>query len=78
MENVERIAPGLMKQFSDQVNNVAQQRIQQILDQGGQKIEKIAPKIIPGAIEDVYQSHFGSLAISEKRNLIRSNENFGH
>ena len=53
MENVERIAPGLMKQFSDQVNNVAQQRIQQILDQGGQKIEKIAPKIIPGAIEDV-------------------------
>ena len=28
MKNVERIAPGLMKQFSSKVNNVAQQRIQ--------------------------------------------------
>ena len=37
-----------MKQFSNEVNNVAQQRIQQILDQGEQKIEKIAPKIIRG------------------------------
>ena len=41
-KNVQNIAPGLMKQFSDQINK------------GGQKIEKIAPKIIRGAIEDVY------------------------
>ena len=54
MKNVERIAPDLMKQFSNQVNQVAQQRIQQTLDQGGQKIDKIAPKIIRVAIEDVY------------------------
>ena len=43
MKNVEKIASGLMKQFSSEVNYVTQQRIQQILDQGGQKI---APKII--------------------------------
>ena len=47
-----------MKQFSDQVNNIAQQRIQQVLDQGGQKIKKIPPKIIRGAIEGVYQAPF--------------------
>ena len=47
-KNVQNVAPGLMKQFSDQVNNVAQQRIQQVLDQCGQKL--FAPKIITGAI----------------------------
>ena len=51
-------APGLMKQLTDQVHNVAEQRIRQVLDQDSEKIEKIAPKIIRGAIEDVYQTPF--------------------
>ena len=51
-----------MKQFSDQINNVEQQRIQQIVDQGGQKIEKIAPEVTRGAIQDVYQAPFRLLA----------------
>ena len=43
-----------MKRVTDQVNNVAQQRIEQIINQGGKEIERVAPKIIRGAIEDVY------------------------
>ena len=53
MKDVENLAPKLMTQFSDQVNSVAQQRIQQIIDRGGQKVEKIVPKIIRDAIEYV-------------------------
>ena len=50
MKGVKDLGPKLMKQFPDQVNSVVQQRIQQIIDQDGQKVEKIALKIIRGAI----------------------------
>ena len=76
MKNVERIAPGLMKQYSSEVNNVAQQRIQQIFDQGGQKIEKIAPKIIRAAIEDVYQTPFTFLGTFGKKKLNKLKQKF--
>ena len=76
MKNVERIAPGLMKQFSNEVNNVAQQRIQTIFDQGGQKIEKIAPNIIRGAIEDVYQTPFRLLGTFGKKKLNQLKQKF--
>ena len=73
MKNAERITPQIMKQFSDQVNQVAknsgQQRVQQIIDQGGQKVEKLAPKIIRDAIEDVYQTPFRLLGIFGKKKL---------
>ena len=45
-KNIQSTAPGLMKQLTDQVNNVAQQRIQQVLDQGGPKNKKNCTKII--------------------------------
>ena len=67
MKNVERIPPELMKQLSDQVNQVAQQRIQLIIDQGGQKVEKLAPKIIRGTIENVYQTPFRLLGTFGKK-----------
>ena len=47
-----------MKQLTDQVNNVTQQRIEQIINQSSREIERVAPKIICGAIENVYQTPF--------------------
>lgn len=50
-------APGLIKNLdSSEINNIAQQRINWVICQGGQEIERILPKILRGAIEDAYQT----------------------
>ena len=48
----------MIKKASSQINNIAQQRIQQAISQGGKEIEGVLPKILRGAIEDVYQTPF--------------------
>ena len=55
---VGKIAPGLIKNTSNEIDNVAQQRINQIISQGGKEVERVLPKILRGAIEDVYQIPF--------------------
>ena len=52
------IAPKLIQQTMNQVDQIAQQRIQKILNQGGKKVERIAPKIIKGTTEEVYKTPF--------------------
>ena len=69
MKGVENLRRKLMKQFSNEVNRISQQRIQQIIDQGGQNVEKIAPKIIRSAIEEVYQTPFRLLGSYRKPKL---------
>ena len=59
INQVRKIAPGLIKKkTSSEINNIAQQRINQIISQGGREIERVLPKILRGAIEDVYQTLF--------------------
>ena len=50
--------PGLIKNLSNEFNKITEQRVQQIINQGGQKLEEIGPKLIKGAIEDAYQTPF--------------------
>ena len=52
------IAPKLIQQTMNQVDQIAQQRIQKIVNQGGKKVERIAPKIIKGTTEEVYKTPF--------------------
>ena len=40
------------------MNNIDRQRINQIIYQAGQEAERMLPKILRGAIEDVYQTLF--------------------
>lgn len=44
---------GLIKQASNKINRLAWDRISRIINQGGQQIERIAPKVIKEATEDV-------------------------
>ena len=53
-----KIAPGAIKHASSQINNIAQQHINQAISQGGKEIERVLPKILRGAIEDIYQTPF--------------------
>ena len=52
----QKVAPGVIKNASNELNNIAKQRIDQIITQGGKELERVLPKILRGTIEDVYQT----------------------
>ena len=58
VNQVGKIAPGLIKNAISEINNISQQRINQIISQRGKEIEKVLPNISREAIEDVYQTPF--------------------
>ena len=43
------------------MNKTTEQRIHQIIIQGGKELERVVPKILRGATEDVYQTPFRML-----------------
>ena len=43
----------MIKNASLEISDIAQQRINQIISQGGKEVESILPKILRGAIEDI-------------------------
>ena len=49
-----KVAPKLINQATGEINKIAQQRIDQVIRSGGAEIERVAPKIIKSAIEEVY------------------------
>ena len=53
-----KTAPGLIKNASWEINNISQQRINQIISQGEKEIERVLPNILRGAIEEVYKTSF--------------------
>ena len=53
-----KVALGAIKGATNDINNMAKQRIDQIIPQGGNKIERVLPKILRRAIEDVYETPF--------------------
>ena len=48
----------MISQATREINKIAQQRIDQVVRSGGAEIERVAPKIIRGAIEEVYKTPF--------------------
>ena len=54
----------------------AKQRIDQIISQGGKEVEPVLPKILRGAIEDVYQTpfrllrNFGKQQLNKLKNIL--------
>ena len=53
-----KMAPKLINQAKGEINKIAQQRIDQVIRSGRAEIERVAPKIIKGAIEEVYKTPF--------------------
>ena len=49
-----KIAPGVIKAATDDIDRIAKERINQVISQGGKEIERVLPKIFRGAIKDVY------------------------
>ena len=53
-----KVAPGIIKAAANDINNIPRQRLNQIISQGSKEIERLLPKVLRGAIEDVYQTPF--------------------
>ena len=58
---LDKIAPGIIKNASGQIDEIAKKRIEQIIKQGGAEVERVAPKIIRGALEELYLTPFRML-----------------
>ena len=61
VNQVGKVAPSIINKATSDINKIAQERIDQVIKTGGAEVERIAPKIIPGAIEEVYKTPFGLL-----------------
>ena len=59
----------MINNASNEINNIAKQRIDQIITQGGKEVERVLPKILRGAVEDVYQTPFRMLGNFGKQQL---------
>ena len=55
VNQAEKLALGVIKSSSNEINNVAQKKINQIIAQGEKDMERVFPKTLREGIEDVYQ-----------------------
>ena len=58
VNQVGKVAPSIINKATSDINKIAQERIDQVIKTGGAEVERIAPKIMQGAIEEVYKTPF--------------------
>ena len=58
MKGLDSLAPKLIGETLKEIEKIAEARIRQVINGGGKQIQRIASKIIRGAIEDVYKTPF--------------------
>ena len=56
MKGLDTLAPKVIGQASKEIDKITEARIKQVINNGGQQIQKIAPQIIQAAIEDIYKT----------------------
>ena len=56
MKGLDSLASKLIGRTLKEIHKIAEARIREVINNGWQQIQKIAPKTIRGAIEDVYKT----------------------
>lgn len=64
-----KVASGVIKTAANDINAIATDRRNQIINQGSKELERVLLKILRGAIEDVYQTPFRLLRNFGKQQL---------
>ena len=64
-----KVAPENISQATGNINKIVQDGIDQVTRTGGAEIERVAPKIIKGAIEEVYKTPFRLLGNLGKKTI---------
>ena len=57
-KNLDKSAPPLINNLSAELNKILEERINQVVKQGGAELRQICPKLLRGAIEDTYKTPF--------------------
>ena len=66
----------MIKAAANDISNIATDRINEVISQGDKEVERVLPKILREAIEDVYQTpfrllvNFGKLPFNKKKRKI--------
>ena len=71
VNQVGKIAPGTINKATADMNKITKQRIEQAIRDGGAEIEHVAPKIIRGAMEEVYKTPFRLLGNLGKKHFMK-------
>ena len=58
VNQVGKVAPGIIKATTKDINHIAEQRLNQLISQGGEEVERVFPNVLRGAIEDIQQTPF--------------------
>ena len=58
VNQVGKIVPGIIKEATGEADKILQSKINQVIKSDGAEVERVLPKIIRGAIEDVYKTPF--------------------
>ena len=66
----------MIKGASNQIDKITKQRINQIISEGGKEVERVLPKTLRGATEDVYQTPFRLLGNFGKKQMNRIKNKF--
>ena len=68
-----KVAPGVINAPTNDINKIAEQRINQVINQEGKELEGVLPKVLRGTNKDVYQAPFRLLGSFAKKqfNIIK-------
>ena len=58
VDQVGKVAPKMITQATGEIDKISQDRIDQTVRSGVAEIERVAPKTIKGAVEEVYKTPF--------------------
>ena len=50
------VTPGVIKATTNNINAIATDRINQVISDGGKEMERVLPKLLRGANEEVHQT----------------------
>ena len=57
-KNLDKTRPAFIQNLKGELNDVLQQRIHQVITEGGAQLKEVRPQLLNGAIEDAYKTSF--------------------
>ena len=73
-KNLDKTAPALIQNLKGELNDVLQQRIHQVITEGGAQLKEVRPQLLKGAIEDAYKTPFRLLGNFGKKKLTEAKQ----
>ena len=72
-KNLDKTVPALIQNLKGELNDVLQQRIYQVIKEGGAQLKEVGPQLLKGAIEDAYKTLFRLLGNCSQKIVLSNN-----